>query len=62
MNDVIKVEYVPTAYFQFVRRDTECPSRVLQQWFTRPSYAATFTKPEHCLEGEWRDIPTKEIK
>jgi hypothetical protein len=50
----------PTNYFQWVRRDTEAPTRVLQQWWVfRYSDAVRLVLPEKCEGGgEWRDVPT----
>lgn len=56
---LIKRAY-PTLYFQWVRRDAEAPSRVLQQWWAyRYSEAVRLFTPEDCSGGgEWRDVPT----
>jgi hypothetical protein len=48
----------PTSYFQWVRRDTESPSRVLQQWWTNWAARDLNLPPEQCMVGgEWRDVP-----
>ena len=51
----------PTSYFQWVRRDGNAPTRVLQQWWTRRySDAVRLIRPEECQQGEWRDVHTEE--
>lgn len=49
----------PTAYFQWTRRDSAAPSRVLQQWWAnRYSEAARLLRPEQCEGGgQWFDVP-----
>jgi hypothetical protein len=54
----------PTNYFQWVRRDTESPSRVLQQWFAkRYSEAVRLIKPDECQGGgQWVDVPNAPVQ
>ena len=62
--DALRERKYPTNYFQWVRRDSEAPSRVLQQWWaTRYSEAVRLKQPEECQGGgEWRDVPNGESK
>jgi hypothetical protein len=50
----------PTAYFQWVRRDTAAPTMVLQQWWTDWAERELHRPPGQCVLGEWRDIPIVE--
>lgn len=53
----------PTNYFQWVRRDSAAPSRVLQQWWARRySEAVRLICPQDCDGGQWRDVSTQEQK
>lgn len=50
----------PTAYFQWVRRDTAAPTMVLRQWWTDWAERELHRPPGQCVLGEWRDIPIVE--
>lgn len=47
----------PTLYFRYERRDMACPSMVLQQWHCDSESQQKLHAPEHCVYGEWRDVP-----
>ena len=47
----------PTSYFRYERRDTACPTMILQQWHCGYQEARDLTLPEYCQYGEWRDVP-----
>lgn len=61
------MNFFPTAYFRWVRRDLSAPTRVLQQWWTEREFVESLAKPEDCRRkivhpriGEWRDVPTEQ--
>lgn len=47
----------PTCYFRYERRDTSCPTMVLQQLWCEYESAVALRVPEECKFVEWRDVP-----
>jgi len=50
----------PTNYLRFVERNVnERAVRILQQWWTSPTYPLSTGNPDVCI-GEWRDVPLEQ--